>query len=560
MVAEIASSLLRATLVLFLLLLFGASGCRSEQAVSPGEPDAQPALDSVPLPSELPKLASYSDADRFHLGSEFDPVLPTNLVGDVWYRLLFRPLYDPETNPLHTGLSYAMYRFDVAGYSDEPSIHYSWQSFNGYEDSLWIGLANWESNAWEWHRCDASERLDVPSMGPYLSGAGQVVVTMAAYNPEQTTADVDYSALLFVRLGPRVGHWILDVAGGEENVTMVDLALDSRGIPHIAFLDYEPGSSRLMYASKILLSPLSQNWDVLVVDDSGDTGLYPAIVVEANSPLDLPRICYRTNTANSLRLARGEVRSGPGDFKYIGFEEGTWIINVPSPHACSMALIGGSYCISYHDFDAKTLNYVYFNGLDWIDMVVDDSANVGFCSSLAENPAGRPAITYRNEDEQSLMFAEFTGFDWNISTIDPGGGDDIGMVSCLSYGPDNLPQVCYDDLTHGTTLYARHDGADWQHEAVFDLDAHAQNSAMVIDSAGVPHIATMDSDHLNLIHMWRESGSGNWLSETVDFGGGHPTGYCVSMAIDGQDRLYIAYGGYYKEGMENTVLFAFQLD
>ncbi len=225
-----------------------------------------------------------------------------------------------------------------------------------------------------------------------------------------------------------------------------------------------------------------------------------------------------------------------------------------------MALIEGAFCISYHDYDAKTLNYVYFNGLDWIDMVVDDSANVGFGSSLVENPAGRPAMTYRNEDEQSLKFAEYTGFDWDISTIDPGGGDDIGMVSCLRYGPDNLPRVCYDDLTHNTSLYAYHDGAEWQCEAVFDLEAHAQNNAMVIDSAGVPHIATMDIEHYNLIHLWRTPGSGTWLSETLDFGGDHPTGYCVAMAIDSRDRLYIAYGGYYKEGAENALKFAFQLD
>ena len=283
-------------------------------------------------------------------------------------------------------------------------------------------------------------------------------------------------------------------------------------------------------------------------------------MLEESTPLDLPRICYRTNSANSLRMAFGEVQTLIDGTPFIGWEEGTAVIAVPNPHACSMAMIGDSYGISYHDFDAKTLNYVYFNGLDWVDTVVDESADVGLTSCLAENPSGRPAISYRNEDEQSLRLAEFTGYDWNISTIDPGAGDDIGMVSCLCYGPDNLPRVCYDDLTHAATLYAYFDGADWQREAVFDLDAHAQNSSMVIDSAGVPHIATMDSDHGNLIHQWREPGSGDWLSETVDFGGGHPTGYCVSIAIDSQDRLSIAYGGYYKEGAENALLYAFQLD
>lgn len=529
-------------------------GCQGHQAVPEQLNISSPPFEALPPPSDLPRETSYTDNDRFRLGKEYDAVLPTHLVGVVKSFLVFQPYYKPDISPLFNGLAYAMYRFDVAGYSDDPSVAYRWQSYGNYEDSLWLGLANWDGNSWEWFRCDESETLQLPSMDPYVNDSGQVVVVMVAYNPEQTASAVDYSVLEYVRLGARVGRWLMDVVASDPNVTMVSMKLDQNRIPHVAFLDYAPGSSKLLHAYQLVA------WNLDVVDDSGDVGLYPSLVLIPGETRDAPLICYRDNTGNCLRMVSADWYTSIHGEVYLDWGLGYTIIDVPNPHACSLAIMNDTFCISYHDFDAKTLNYVYFNGLDWIDSIVDDSADVGFTNCMVENPSHRPAISYRNEDEQSLKFAEYTGSSWNISTIDPGGGSDIGMVSCLKYGPDNLPRVCYDDLTHDSTLYAYNDGAEWHVESVFDLEAHSQDSSMVIDSEGVPHIATMDSDHNNLIHLWRDADSGDWLSETLDFGGSNPTGYCVSMDIDAQDRLYIAYGGYYKEGAEHALKFIYQLD
>jgi hypothetical protein len=506
-------------------------------------------------PSELAKSMSYSDADRFRLGIEYDPVLPTSLVAIYGNILLFCPVYDPEFPLLYNGISYAFYDFDVEGYTDDPTITYRWFSRNDYDDSIWLGLADWDANVWEWFRCDATESLTLPSMAPYENDDGHVLAVMVVVDPDQDTEDVGLGALYFIRLGPRVGRWVVETIDEESSVAMVSLALGNNNqVPHIAYTDFEIGNSALMYTSMML------GWYNQVVDDNGDTGYYPTVIIKPDADGDLPQICYRSNTISALRLATSSYCASIGRDvlewnAYMSID-----IDGVNPVASSAIYHDDTYHISYQDFDTKSLNFVYFNGLDWVNSVVDDSADVGFTNSLAVDPSGELCISYRNEDEQSLMFAEYAGMTWDLSTIDAGAGDDIGMINTLVFGPDNHPQVCYDDATHQSTLWAHHDGTEWQQEAVFDLDAHNQDCAMVVDSAGIPHVATMDSDNNNLIHLWLAPGGETWLSEVLDFGGSYPTGYCVAMAIRDDDRLYIAYGGYAGEGAENALKFAYQVD
>jgi hypothetical protein len=163
--------------------------------------------------------------------------------------------------------------------------------------------------------------------------------------------------------------------GGEDNVGMASsLALDSRGSPHISYLEYVSDTDmRLKYAHKV-----DGEWvdEHVPIPDSPNDCIGPtSIAVGADGTV---HICYYTNPANSGSLGYA-VKPPGGDWESeIG--DGTGDVG----YYCSLVLDAqGNPYISYWDrFNEHLKCAARINGT-WAVCVVDDSPGVGYYSSIA---------------------------------------------------------------------------------------------------------------------------------------------------------------------------------
>jgi hypothetical protein len=536
------------------LLLTCGSGCGGQGSTPPStEFPAEPAVD-LPAPNELVRGLSYAPADRIQLGAEFDHALPTNLVMEFGNYTAFMPHYDPDTNPLYNGMAYDMHRFGLAGYSDEPALYYRWiVSLEHFEaGSHWIALANWHSNRWQWFSCDTSGRIELESLEPYIRpGGGDVIVVPLVYRGEDTTPGHTYNGLQYLRFGERVGRWLTETADADANAWLVALAISEYNIPHVAYMDGELLDMDLKYAT---LS--SGGWLTEDLDTANNTGWYPSITTYIDShEMEMPIICYRNSTEDLLYTARCVSRE-----IVVGGYGWDWsLVELGLPGAWSPDYVEqpSYFGMSYFDEPTSHLMYSYFNGLSWVPYTVDDSGVTGEISRLLLDGDGHPCIVYTNSDTDSIHYARYTGTAWELITIEDTAAE-LGNPH-FTLAPDGTPNVSYHDYTHQMTVWAWFDGADWQSEAVYDLEAHGDANDIVVDSAGVPHIAAVDIDSLNLKHFWREPVSENWLGDTLEFGAGHMPCLFLDMEIDSQDRISIAYSGYH-DGADKALKFAYQVD
>jgi len=74
-----------------------------------------------------------------------------------------------------TRLAYALYPHFIPGFDRNPSIEYSWNTAPAVPTDIWIGLANWELDRWDWFHGSASRRIDFPAedaQHDYFTGVG----------------------------------------------------------------------------------------------------------------------------------------------------------------------------------------------------------------------------------------------------------------------------------------------------------------------------------------------------------------------------------------------------
>ena len=524
------------------------------EAVKPAPTPHQATLPDLPLPSELPRAASYTTADRIQLGAEFDHALPTNLVMEYGNYTAFMPHYDPDTSPLYNGMAYDMHRFSLAGYSDEPALYYRWlMPLSIYDPNThWIGLADWTADRWDWFPCDASGCIELGSLDPYIRpGGGDVVVVPLAYRGADSAAGHVYNGLRFLRFGERVGRWVTEVADAEANAWIVALAVTESEIPYIAYMDGTLSDMDLKYATLG-----AGGWFVEELDTEHNTGWYPTIstYIDANDQ-EVPVICYRDSSENLLYTARCFTRmvmiggiDWDWSFTEFGFP-GAW-----NPQYVEETPYLG---LSYFYEPTSHLVYSYFNGLSWVPYTVDDSGVTGEENRLLLDADNLPCIVYSNSDTESIHYAHYTGSAWELTTIED-SADQLGNPH-FALAPDGTPNVSYHDYTHEITVWGWFDGLDWHTEPVYDLEAHGDPNDICVDSAGVPHIVAVDSDHLNLMHFWRDSEAEDWLGVLLEAGGGHMPCLFADMEIDGEDRISIAYSGYH-DGEDKALKFSYQVD
>lgn len=162
-------------MLLCALLLLASCSAGSPAGLSPG-----PAQPGLPAPASIsrpqPRAASYIESDLQKDGAGFDLGYPRAHAAADGTECVFSPAGGAAGGKLSDS-AYALYGFSIDGYDRNAQIRSTWSTAPA-AGRLWIGLANWASNRWDWYSASAGAPLNLPGMSDYLGGSDYCVVAV----------------------------------------------------------------------------------------------------------------------------------------------------------------------------------------------------------------------------------------------------------------------------------------------------------------------------------------------------------------------------------------------
>lgn len=192
-----------ASLMLLILIVTATqlAGCSSNAQFRRAEPDpasrsSQPP--SLPRPDALaqllPHVAAVTPASLVRQGADYENSLPFNRVSRSGADAVFSPAGGSQAVD---DLSYAIWRFSVAGYEGLPELNLQWSDLPADAQLLLIGAANFVAQRWDWYSFVPGSSIDLGSMESYLDGSGNLLVAVIL-------AGGDSAQLTTLRLGDLV--------------------------------------------------------------------------------------------------------------------------------------------------------------------------------------------------------------------------------------------------------------------------------------------------------------------------------------------------------------------
>jgi hypothetical protein len=408
-----------------------------------------------------------------------------------------------------SGLSMAL---DAAGrphivYGDDnaDAVYYTW--FDGAQwQTETVAVAN---DAW------GGELIDMA-----LDARGDVHVVYLYRDPNTHAYEMRYA----VRSSGS-GQWTEQtvVAGRSK---YLNIALDSAGMPHIAYYAY--GADDLRFGAFD-----GTSWSIEDVDTAGDVGAMASLVLDA---ADVPHISYI------------EYGSGDGDLKYATRSGAGWSARLVDPGddvdgPTSIVVDSrGRPSISYYvetDYPERgLLRRARWSGATWIvrDVVVG-AYNWPYSEWLGQYPvqvmdaSDTPHIAYTSS-EGELYFTSSTGTNiWSEDVVEGDYTDTpgVGYRSSMALDVRGRPHLVY--RRPGSLAYAHWDGARWLIEL---LDPSGSSADIALDSAGRPHISFLDGAALKYMRF----DGARWRSSVI---GGQADGPTTSIILDVRERPIIAW-------------------
>ena len=126
---------------------------------------------------------------------------------------------------------------------------------------------------------------------------------------------------------------------------------------------------------------------------------------------------------------------------------------------------------------------------DWPAVTVDNSGDVGYCTSIAIDPDTDDIhITYFDETNDDLLHAYYDGA-WEIETVDSSG--DVGLGARLVLDSYGAPHIVYYDGTLFALKYAYYDGT-WHSTTIDDNNGEGffgGDASIALDAGNNPHVS-----------------------------------------------------------------------
>jgi hypothetical protein len=148
---------------------------------------------SLPSPIELaghlhgvPKEVSL-DQGLLRQAEEFDAGLPFNRISADSDSLLFTPDWF-EGDPV-SGLSYAMYPFQLPDFAGGSTLRYNWNQAPTNPERVYVAFANWDKNRWQWFNGNEEGRIELGDIDPFLIAGGNLLLCFLMIGESQGDLD-----------------------------------------------------------------------------------------------------------------------------------------------------------------------------------------------------------------------------------------------------------------------------------------------------------------------------------------------------------------------------------
>ena len=334
------------------------------------------------------------------------------------------------------------------------------------------------------------------------------------------------------------------------------LALDSQGVPFIAYM--EEAQSGFVKAAVRQAS----GWEIETIANGYFYG--PLDIAIGND--DAAHVAYHDHQAAAFDpdlgdavyavRAEGDWSAAPvRDQGHDGWDNRITTGADGRPHMAAVDPVEfGGQGVEYYSLDA--------DGNWQVEDIGSGPQTYQFGVSVAVAPDGAPYITYYSQQERDLAIAVRTDTGWDIEFVERDG--DVGLFSELLIDKTGRFHVSYllrTGSSSGIVRYATRASAEdpWTISDIDELDAivigqvGARNiTSVAVDSRGAPWVAYSDTAEL---HVARLDGS-KWRTQRVARSGDQPLGQLVSLGIDGDDALHIAYFEGRSPGPIGTVKYA----
>ena len=129
---------------------------------------AAPGTDFTPLPGDTPREAATapSDEDRLQLGEQWEAALSNKHVAGG----IYSPEYAGAAGRTIDDTAYAIYRFsNLAGYAGKAQIQLGWDPAMDQAKDVYLALANYQTQRWDWFKFPASMTVNLGSFSDYVN-------------------------------------------------------------------------------------------------------------------------------------------------------------------------------------------------------------------------------------------------------------------------------------------------------------------------------------------------------------------------------------------------------
>ncbi len=202
------------------VLLLLLAGCTGEQKLQPaatagqqlGAPRKLPApmFPQLPAPAQLakefpPRQSSvFTEADLILNGRFFELALPNQHVIALPDGGQFQPDFSASSSLDPAGLAFATYICNAPGYDRDPILTLTWTDAPEVPENVYIGLANFDTNRWDWLQSDSSNIINFSAIGPYFAGGSSLFITVMQIG-------TDDNVLKHIHVGNRAPLAVFDV-------------------------------------------------------------------------------------------------------------------------------------------------------------------------------------------------------------------------------------------------------------------------------------------------------------------------------------------------------------
>lgn len=188
----------------------------------------------------------------------------------------------------------------------------------------------------------------------------------------------------------------------------------------------------------------------------------------------------------------------------------------------------------------EELIYARLTGGTWESQTIERGGVAGYSSSLALDPAGRPAVAYYREYDSAVWYAKRNGATWDVQTIN-GVGYWRWYDLSLAVDADGHAHILYFNPQLSWLEYVQWDGVKWKSHLLDSAESFGMYTTLALDASGHPHMVYQKAYAHGLSHtLFYANWTGStWIVQIVDsadevFG-------CQSLALDEAGNPHVIY-------------------